>query len=223
MTTDGGDNALQESTLTEEPVDSTTIEELEFTVRTEFAGVVAEEIVRESMVKLLMILLRVKKILMWEKKILMYFRKNTTDNLLFNEELVELVELVNGDLSSPKPEHTTRGSGRHGAGRTAGRGDAGQNKVPTFRSSWKPTAPLALQRNVNNCSKSLSKHKQRKKILCKPLREQNVWLTTSLLPIYLRFITATASALRCWLLTSVPTPICLCKAFSRKACPGISK
>ena len=29
------------------------------------------------------------------------------------------------------------------------------------------------------------------------------------------------SALRCWLLTSVPTPICLCKPFSCKACPGI--
>ena len=29
------------------------------------------------------------------KKILMYFRKNTADNLTFNEELVEL---VNGDL-----------------------------------------------------------------------------------------------------------------------------
>jgi len=38
---------------------------------------------------------RVKKILMRVKKILMYFRKNTADNLTFNEELVEL---VNGDL-----------------------------------------------------------------------------------------------------------------------------
>ena len=41
------------------------------------------------------------------------------------------------------------GSGLHGAGRTAGRGDAGQNKVPTFRSPWKPNALLAPQRNVN--------------------------------------------------------------------------
>ncbi len=51
MTTDGGDEALQESTLAEELVESTTIEELESTVRTESAGVVAEEIVRESMMK----------------------------------------------------------------------------------------------------------------------------------------------------------------------------
>ena len=56
------------------------------------------------------------------------------------------------DLSSPKPGHTTGGSGRHGAGWTAGRVDAGQYKVPTFWWPWKPTAPLALQRNVNNCS-----------------------------------------------------------------------
>ena len=58
-------------------------------------------------------------------------------------------------LSSPKPEHTTHGSRRHDAGRTAGRGDAGQNKVPTFRSLWKPTAPLAIQRTVNECSERL--------------------------------------------------------------------
>ena len=58
-------------------------------------------------------------------------------------------------LSSPKPGHTAGGSGRHGAGRKAGRGDAGQKKVPTFRSPWKPTAPLARQRTVNNCSERL--------------------------------------------------------------------
>ena len=54
-----------------------------------------------------------------------------------------------------KPANHLRGSGRHDAGRTAGRGDAGQNNVRTFRSPWKPTAPLALQRTVNNCSESL--------------------------------------------------------------------
>ena len=47
--TDGAAEALQESTLIEELVESTTIEELESTVMTEGAGVVAEEIVRESM------------------------------------------------------------------------------------------------------------------------------------------------------------------------------
>ena len=43
MTTDGGADALQESTLSDELVDSTTIEELESTGRTESDGVVAEE------------------------------------------------------------------------------------------------------------------------------------------------------------------------------------
>ena len=47
--TDCAAEGLQESTLTEELVESTTIEELESTVMTEGAGVVAEEIVRESM------------------------------------------------------------------------------------------------------------------------------------------------------------------------------
>ena len=39
--------------------------------------------------------------------------------------------------------------------------------------------------------------------------------------VYPQFIIETASALRCWLLTSVPTPICFCKLFSCKTCPGI--
>ena len=39
--------------------------------------------------------------------------------------------------------------------------------------------------------------------------------------VYSQFISGTASALRFWLLTSVPTPICLFKAFSCKACPRI--
>ena len=37
-----------------------------------------------------------------------------------------------------------------------------------------------------------------------------------------RLIRGTASALRSWLLTNVPTPICLCKPFSCKAYPGIA-
>ena len=51
MATDGGVDALQESTLADELVESTTIEEPESTVRTESDGVVAEEMVRESMMK----------------------------------------------------------------------------------------------------------------------------------------------------------------------------
>ena len=51
VTTDGGVDALLESTLAEELVESTTIEELESTARTESDGAVAEGMVRESMTK----------------------------------------------------------------------------------------------------------------------------------------------------------------------------
>ena len=51
VTTDGESDALQESTLVDELVESTTIEEFESTVRTESDGVIAEEMVRESMMK----------------------------------------------------------------------------------------------------------------------------------------------------------------------------
>ena len=114
-----------------------------------------------------------------------------------------------GNLSSPKTGHTTGGSCRYGAKRTAVRGNARQKKIPIFRSPWKPTASLTLQR----------KQAQTNKILCKTLRKQNVPLTTDLSPVYPRFIAGTASALRCWLLTSVLTPICRCKRFSWKVCP----
>ena len=62
-----------------------------------------------------------------------------------------------------------------------------------------------------------------REILCKPMEEQNPRLTRGLSPVYPRFITGTASVLRCWLLTSVPKSICLCKPFSCKACPGKNK
>ena len=45
--------------------------------------------------------------------------------------------------------------GSQDAGRTARRGETGQKKVPIFRSPWKPTAPLALQHTVNNCSERI--------------------------------------------------------------------
>ena len=84
----------------------------------------------------------------------------------FEEVVVEVVRLcslaLEGEellgevyLSSPKPGHTTGASGRHGAQRTAARGEARQNRVPTFRSARKATIPLALQGTVNDCSERL--------------------------------------------------------------------
>ena len=51
------------------------------------------------------------------------------------------------------------------------------------------------------------------------MEERNQRLT-AVTAVDKRLISGTASALRSWLLTSVPTPICLCKPFSCKACPG---
>ena len=44
--------------------------------------------------------------------------------------------------------------------------------------------------------------------------------TRGSLPVHPRFISGTRSVLSSWLLTSVSSPICLCKPFSCKACPG---
>ena len=52
------------------------------------------------------------------------------------------------------------------------------------------------------------------------MEEQNQRLKTGSTPIYQRFITRTRSALSSWLLASEPTPFCLCKPFSYKACSG---
>ena len=38
-----------------------------------------------------------------------------------------------------------------------------------------------------------------------------------------RFTRGTTAAIRSWLLTTVPAPICLCKQFSCNACPGIGQ
>jgi hypothetical protein len=52
--TEGATEALLESTLIDEPVESTTIEELESTVRTEAAGVVAEDVAEEIVLESMM-------------------------------------------------------------------------------------------------------------------------------------------------------------------------
>ena len=111
-----------------------------------------------------------------------------------------MITLIEFHLSSPKPGHTTGGLGRQGAGRTAGRGDARQNKVPTFRSPWKPTAPLAIQRNVNNCSERYFASTNNGNTL-ETAEGTNIRLTTVLSLVHPQFITETASALRCWLLS----------------------
>ena len=75
-----------------------------------------------------------------------------TRQVFLGQFVLFVLSSIEFHLSSPKPRHTTGGLGRQGAGRKAGRGDAGQNKVPTLRSPLKPTAPLAIRHNVNNFS-----------------------------------------------------------------------
>ena len=109
------------------------------------------------------------------------------------------------------------GAAHGGAARGAGLGRTGRRWVD----------PARRQPSFLPCSESktlswttLRKHEQTKSYVNR-MREQNHRLTTGLSAVDPRLISGTASALRSWLLTSVPTPICLCKPFSCKACPGI--
>ena len=56
------------------------------------------------------------------------------------------------DLSNPKIEHTSGGSGRRGARRS---GRAGLDGVPTGRVAKKPTVPVAPRGIVNNIPQAL--------------------------------------------------------------------
>ena len=120
-------------------------------------------------------------------------------------------------LPGPTPGHTAGGSGRgarRGGGAVLGRTGCQQNGSPRRQAS--PVLSKASQtRRLNDPPEARTSE-----ILFKPMGEQNPWLTTSSSAVYPRFISGTASALRSWLLTSVPSPICLCKPFSCKACPG---
>ena len=81
-------------------------------------------------------------------------------------------------------------------------------------------ASLVPSKESKKCRLNISPEERTKENCCKEIEEQNPQLTRSSLPVYQRFITETTSALSCWLLTSGPTPFCLCKPFSCKACPG---
>ena len=96
-------------------------------------------------------------------------------------------------------------------GEAARQGGAGQNGTPTDRFAQETTVHPALQGIEDNCPERFSEART-KEILCKPMGEQSPRLTRRLSP--------GPRALSPWLLTSVPTLICLCKTFSCKACPG---
>ena len=64
---------------------------------------------------------------------------------------------------------------------------------------------------------SLRKHEQSNSYL-KPTEEENSRLTIGSSAVDTHLISGATSAYRSWLLTSVTTPICLCKLFLCKAC-----
>ena len=121
-------------------------------------------------------------------------------------------------LSSPKPGLTTGGSGRRarwGSGAESGRTGCQQNCSPRRQASLVPSK-ASQTRRLND-----STEVRTSETLCKPMEKQNPRLTRGPSPVYPRFINGTKSALSPWLLTSGPTPFCLCKPFLCKACPGI--
>ena len=118
------------------------------------------------------------------------------------------------NLPNPKPGHTTGGSGRGGAWPSR----KGRRR---FGSPRRHLSLVPTRVPKTTVLKFIRKHEQSNSYL-KPTEEQNHRLTTGLSAVHPRFISGTRHAPCSWLLTSVPTPICLCKPFSCKACPGTS-
>ena len=63
---------------------------------------------------------------------------------------------------------------------------------------------------------SLWKHEQLKPYVNRRWNKTRGWQ-----PVHNWFISRTTAAIRSWMLTSRPTPLCLCKPFSSQGCPGI--
>ena len=124
------------------------------------------------------------------------------------------------DLSSLKFGHTPGGTWRGCAQRRGGRckrggaGQGGEGRRGTA-AGLSPRIYLSIllpREPRSNCPLDISSEARTNKILCKPnLGTQRA--------VDERFIRGTTAALRSWLLTSVPTPICLCKRCSCKAFP----
>ena len=129
-------------------------------------------------------------------------------------------EQSNSYLLSPKPGHTTdvsRRSARRRGGAGSGRTVCQQNCSPREQSFLIPS------KASNTHRLNVSPEARTSETLFKPMEEQNPRLTTGSTPVYQRFITGREALFLLWLLTSGPTPICLCKPFSCKACPGTIK
>ena len=118
-------------------------------------------------------------------------------------------------LCKPVESKTRTYNGRVESGRTAGRrGGVGQNSSPRRQAALVPSKATKTRRlNVPPEART-------SEIVCKPMGEQSPRLTRGLSAVHPRFISGTRIALCSWLLTTGPTPICPCKPFPCKACPG---
>ena len=102
------------------------------------------------------------------------------------------------------------GGAAHGG--AAGRGGDGQDGTLTGRLAQNTALPLHFPEHRRNPPLACPwEHGQRGSHV-------NRWGKKP--RVYQQFIRGVTSALRSWLLTSGPLPICLCKPFSCKACPG---
>ena len=116
------------------------------------------------------------------------------------------------------PDISPPGRGGAAHSEAAGRYEARQDGTPG-RFAQETTAPRAPQGIEDNWLNVFSEARTNE-ILCKPMEEHDNRLTQGLYAVDNRFIREATAALCSKLLTRVPTPICLCKPFSGKACSG---
>ena len=117
------------------------------------------------------------------------------------------------------PGHTTGGSQR---GTRRGGGAGSGRTVRQQICAQREQSYLAFSKASRTHRLHVSAEAQTSETLCKPMKEQNLRLTTSSSPVYHRFVTGTKSALFSWMPTSRTTPLCLCKPFSCRASPEIN-
>ena len=131
-----------------------------------------------------------------------------------------IIHQLFGNLSNPTPEHTKGGSRRGGArrGGGAGQGRTGRRRVASPRRHPSPLPPQGFSRAGHRIQLSwtfLRKHEQTKSYVNRWRNTTSGWRAVDE-----RLIRGMTAALGSLLLTNGPSPICLCKPFSCKACSG---
>ena len=116
------------------------------------------------------------------------------------------------------PRHTAGGWGGVAHVGAAARSGAGQDGMPTRMArpgNDRPSSPPGHRGQLSWMTPC--KHEQRNSYVNRRRNTIRGW------PVVCpRFIRRTTATVLSWLLTSGPTPTCLCKPVSCQACPGIS-